>query len=475
MFSIIFKQELKYWFKKPAFYIYMSIFFILAILFAGSAAGLFDSLTVSTGSASKANSPVGINGLFNGVAVLIFFFLPSIVGVSTYRDYKSNMHSILYSYPFTKTHYLLAKFLSSILVTTIIILAVGLGMVIGFRMPGTNPDLVIGFNVMAYLQSYLVYIIPNIILFGAIVFSVVTFTRNISAGFIVVVLLLFVQGVLESFLSDPDNRFIAAMLDPFGSQASRYYTQYWTVAERNELLLPIKGVVLYNRILWLGISALVFFLSYKKFSFSQNAVKLSFKKVKGERVIKQNFGGIIRIELPKVNYDFSFKERLKATWRMSGMEYRYIVKSWPFMSILLVGLIFLFLTSISAGELFGTATLPTTWQMLLVPAGSFSLFINILTFLYAGMLVHRSRTENVNHIVDVTPIPNWSLMLSKFLALMRMQLLLLLVILVAGVAFQVYKGYFNFELGLYLYELYLLKFIHFVIWAMLAIFIQTLG
>ncbi len=474
MFVTIFKQELKYWFKKPAFYIYLSIFFILALLFSGGAAGIFDSLSVSTGSSSKANSPIGITGLFNGIAVLIFFFLPSIVGVSTYRDYKSNMHSILYSYPFTKANYLFAKFLSSIVVTIIIILAIGIGMVLGFRMPGTNPDLIVDLNILAYLQTYLVYIIPNILFFGAIVFSVVTFTRNISAGFIVVVILIFIQGVLQSFLDDPDNRFIAALLDPFGEQAANYYTQYWTKAEQNELMLPIKGVVIYNRLLWLGIAALVFFLSYRKFSFSQNALKLSFKKVKGERVIKQNFGGIIRIELPKVDYDFSFMERLKATLRMSKMEYKYVVKSWPFIAILLVGLIFLLLTSLSAGQLFGTPTLPVTWQMLLVPAGSFSLFINILTFLYAGMLVHRSRTENVNHLVDVTPIPNWSLLLSKFIALIRMQLLLLFVILIAGVAFQAYKGYFNFEIGHYLYELYALNFIHYVIWAMLAILIQTL-
>ncbi len=475
MFVTIFKQELKYWFKKPAFYIYLSIFFLLAIFAASSAAGIFDSLTVSTSSASKANSPIGITGLFNGIAVLIFFFLPSIVGVSTYRDYKSNMHSILYSYPFTKANYLFAKFLSSILVTTIIILAIGIGMVIGFRLPGTNPDLIVDFNVAAYIQTYLIYIIPNILLFGSIVFSVVTFTRNITAGFIVVVLLMLFQAVLESTLSDPDNRFIAALLDPYGAQAGMFHTRYWTLSEQNELLLPIKGVVIYNRLLWLGISALIFFLSYRKFSFSQNALKLSFKKIKGERLIKQNFGGIIRIELPKVNYDFSFLERLKATWRASKIEYKYIVRSWPFRAILLVGLIVLVSMSFSLGEMFGTTTLPVTWQMLSLPAGAFTLFINILTFLYAGMLVHRSRTYNVNHLIDVTPIPNWSLLLSKFITLIRMQILLLFIILIAGIGFQIYKGYYNFELGHYLFELYGISFIHYMIWAMLAVFIQTLA
>ncbi len=51
---------------------------------------------------------------------------------------------------------------------------------------------------------------------------------------------------------------------------------------------------------------------------------------------------------------------------------------------------------------------------------------------------------------------------------------MLAVIMIAGVLFQIYKGYYNFEIGHYLFELYALKFIHFVIWALLALFIQSL-
>jgi ABC-2 type transport system permease protein len=46
--------------------------------------------------------------------------------------------------------------------------------------------------------------------------------------------------------------------------------------------------------------------------------------------------------------------------------------------------------------------------------------------------------------------------------------------MIAGIAIQSYNGYYNFEIGHYLFELYAIKFIHFVIWAFLALFIQTL-
>ena len=474
MFTTIFKHELRYWFSHTAFYIYLVIFFVLSMFFAASAAGIFDSLTVSTGSSKIINSPIGINGLLNGLTVMIFFLFPSIIGASIHRDFKSEMHTILYSYPFTKANYLFAKFFSSFVAVSAIVVVIGLAMFIGFRLPGTNQDIVGAFHFSSYLQSYFVYIIPNVLLFGAIVFGVVAFTRNISAGFITIVLLMLVQGILENILADPDLRYLSALLDPYGSGAVAYYTKYWTVAEQNEQMLPIKELIIYNRLIWLSIASVVFGLVYKYFTFSQNAASFSFRKQKGERVTKQNFGGITRIQLPKVAFDFSFLQNLKTTWRLSNVDFKYIVKSWPFMSILLVGLIFILITATVLGELFGTKTLPVTWQVLLVPGNSFALFINILTFLYAGMLVHRGKIERVNHLIDVTPIPNWTLLVSKFVALMKMQLVMLLVILIGGILIQVYNGYYNFEIAHYLKELYLFNFIHFVIWALLALLVQVM-
>ena len=474
MFTTIFKHELRYWFNQTSFYIYLGVFLMLSMFFAASAAGIFDFLTVSTNSANIVNSPIGVNGLLGSMTVIIFFLFPSIIGTSIYRDYKSEMHTILYSYPFTKANYLFAKFFSSFVIVLIIVLTIAFAMFIGFRLPGTNQDIVGAFNFSAYLQVYIVYVIPNVLLFGAIVFGVVTFTRNISAGFITVVLLMLVQGIVENILADPDYRYISALLDPFGNGAANYYTKYWTVAEKNEQMLPIQGVIIYNRLLWLSIASLVFGFVYKYFSFTQDAISFSFRKQKSERVTKQNFGGITRIILPKVDFNFSFIQNLKTTWKLSNIDFKYIVKNWPFMSIVLVGLIFILISATVLGQLFGTKTLPVTWQILLIPGNSFALFINILTFLYAGILVHRSKIARANHLIDVTPIPNWTLLVSKLLALLKMQLVLLLVIMVGGMLIQIYNGYYNFEIGHYLYELYALNFIHFVIWALLALFVQVL-
>ena len=474
MFLTIFKKELQYWFNKPVFFIYVAIFLLLSFLISATTAGIFDGITGTTGSSRIVNSPINVTGLFNGFTTIIFFLFPSIIGVSIYRDFKSEMHTILYSYPFTKANYLFAKFFSGILVVSAIVLVIALGMIIGFRFPGTNAEIVGNFNLMSYLQSYLIYILPNVLFFGAVVFAVVTFSRNIAAGFITVIILLFAQGAVASILSEPEQAGLLAILDPFGSSAVAYYTKYWTVSEQNELQIPIKELIIYNRLLWLIVSSVIFGLVFKYFKFSQNAISISFRKTKAESVTKTNFSGITKITLPKVTQDFSFGQNLKTMWKLSYIDFKYIFKSLPFICILIVGVLMLVGTLFSSGEIFGTNTLPVTWQML-GGGNIFSLLVlNVCTFLYAGMLVQRARTAKISHLVDSTPIPDWTLLFSKLIALLKMQLVLLLVIMVSGMAFQIYKGYYDFEIGHYIKELFGLKFLNYAIWALLSIFIQTL-
>lgn len=473
MFGTIFTFELKRWFRNPTLYIYVAIFFFLAFFIMASSLGVFDSFKTTTSSRAISNSPIALNGIINGLTVFIYFLLPSIIGASVYRDFKYNMHSILFSYPFTKWEYLFGKFLSSLLVVIFITLFLGLAAYLASFLPGVNQEMLGPQRIMAYLQTYLIFIIPNLLFYGVIIFSVVTITRNISVGFITVILLLFIQSIVSSFTKDADNRYLVALFEPFGSDALDYYTKYWTMYEKNNNLLPFEGVIIYNRLLWFGVSVLIFGLIYRYFSFTQTALTLGRSKNK-ERVVKNNFGGITKINLPEVSFDYSLKQNLKTTWSLSNLDFKFIVKNWVFISILIVGLLFILITASVIGEVFGTNTYPVTWQMLLIPGGTFGLFINLVTFLFAGLLIHRGTTTRMNHLIDSTPVPNWVLLTSKFIALIKMQLILLFVILLAGVLYQTYSGFYDYEIGHYLKELLGLKLIHFVIWAFLAIIIQTL-
>ncbi|MFK8005864.1 MAG: M1 family aminopeptidase [Saprospiraceae bacterium] len=473
MFTTIFKYEIRHWLKQSMTYIFFFTLLLLGAVSMGGIAEAFDEHSAVESSTMLANTSWRLIEVIRIFTNLILLMLPIIFGGSVFRDYKNNVYTILYSYPFGKKEYLLAKLFSAMLVMSIIFFGVMIGIYLGTKIPTVNQELLVPFNLSAYLRTYFVYLLPNVFLVGTIVFSIVVYTRNIYSGFVIVLLLLALQAIFSAVLGGMDNRFWAAISDPLGQSANYYYIQNWTKTDLNTQLVPIKGVVIYNRLLWIGIASILFVLMYRSFSFSQNALSFSLKKSKGERFVKNNFGSIIKVNLPKVKFDFSFFQQLKTTWVLSNLGLKYIVKNWMFISLVVAGSAFVLLKGLQISPAFGYKMLPMTSVMLQLPAILFSGAILILTFLFAGMLVHRDRMVEMNQLVDITPVPNWVFLFSKFLALIKMQMLLLSFVLLGGVLAQTILGFYQFEIGNYLFRLYVVILPSFIAWAMASLFVQT--
>lgn len=91
MFSTIFKFEFTRWFKNSTIYIYMLLFFVLALFIMLSALGIFDGITATTSSNTIMNSPLAISEMINGMSNLIYFLIPTIVGASVYREDRKSV------------------------------------------------------------------------------------------------------------------------------------------------------------------------------------------------------------------------------------------------------------------------------------------------------------------------------------------------------------------------------------------------
>jgi ABC-2 type transport system permease protein len=472
-FITLFKFELKYWLKNPATYVYAAVLLVISTLIMAGNIGVFDSNTATTASVRFANSPIALFNSF-GILILGYFLLPSIVGGSVNRDFSSEMHSILYSYPFKKSEYIFAKFFSSVLITLVIFMIFGLGFLIAPLFPGVNPEMLGAFRPLAFLQIYGLIVLPNILLFGAIVFAVITFSRNLGAGFITMIILFFVQSMSQSLMSDLDSKTLSALLDPFGMSAITHATEYWNVAERNTNLLPMGGLVLINRLIWIAVSVLIFAGTYFKFQFTQNALTFRWFSKKSAVVVKDNFNNLRDINLPKVTIDNSYSWNLKLMWKISHMNFKFIIKSVPFMVLVAFGILFLIVGNSVTGTIFGTTTYPTTWKMLMVPSTMFNLFLLLITFLYSGMLVQRERRAKMFELVDATHTPNWVQYFSKFIALIKVQMLLLVVVMLACIVIQVSEGYYVIEPLHYLMELFILMLPVYIVWAAFSLFVQSL-
>jgi ABC-2 type transport system permease protein len=439
-----------------------------------AAAGLFDGITATTTSATYVNSAINITAIISELSVFLYFMLPSIIGASINKDFKYNVHHILYAYPVTKFNYLGAKFLSSFTVVLIIVLFIFLGMFIGSVFPFTNPDLVGEFDIYNYLQPFLYVVLPNLLFFGAMVYAVVTFSRNIFTGFIFVLILIVLQAFTGIMSGYEDYKTLAAFLDPLGMSALRLDTEYWTVFDQNNNYLPFDGYLLKNRLVWLVVSFSIFALVYAKFNFNQQAIQINWFKKKGERSRKSNFNFFINVKIPKVNTNYSFKTFWQFALKQSIFDFKYIFKNKVFIGFTLIVMLLALATLSVRNEVSGTSTYPITREMAELAIGICSAFMVIMTFLFSGMLINRSKISNMDQLVNSTPFPNWAFTFSKFLAMFWVQASLYIMVILLALGVQIFQGYYKLEIDHYVISAFGISYLSIMVWTAMSFFIHQI-
>lgn len=455
MLKEIFTFELKQWFKRPGVYIYFFLIFIIVFLLGALATGLFTGTSRDTN--TYINSATSLSGLFTSfnsnflLGFITLIIIVAIMGNAVNKDFQYNTHALFFTKPITKSDYLLGRFFASFLVTIFCMLGVMFGAMLVFGLAPNSNGQIGPFAVLNYVMPFLLFTFINTFFLSALFFSLVTFTRNLTAGYVCSLVLIVLVGITNALTKDLDNKTIGALLDPFGSKALRVITEYWTPNERNTNSVPLQGVLLANRLLWLGLSIGLFLVTYYKFTFSQFLSPFTWfsRQPKEEKsVVSKPIFTIGQILKPHQNYSVSY------SWKqfsfLTRFEFFKFIKSVFFVIILALSILLTAISVSAAGLIYGTKTYPVTYQMLEFSGGLFSFFMLIMVVFYSGITIWREKESKVDELVGASPVKSWVLFLSKFSALCLLCLITLLASVLTGMGVQAYQGYYNFEIGLYL-------------------------
>jgi hypothetical protein len=213
-------------------------------------------------------------------------------------------------------------------------------------------------------------------------------------------------------------------------------------------------VYLLNRVIWAGFALVGLLVGYWRFHFIATSDSGHGKRTSSEGEIPQHLSqtSTNTQETP----DFRRAAWLAAA-RSSWLNLRETTKNIYFLVIVLAGVLMMFAASLDMGSMYGTNTYPVTYQVLEVVSSTFALFMMVITTFYAGELVWREREAHMAQMLDALPVPSWLPLLSKLFALIGLQALLMVVIMLTGMAIQIFKGYFMLEPGLYLHHLFLCR------------------
>ncbi len=473
MFAPIFLFELRYRLQRPATYVYFVVVFLIGLLIGalvGGALGTDGAAALTGGGKNLANSPYNIHIALSAMISFSVFIVAAIMGVPVYRDFEHNTHSIFFTKPIGKGSYLWGRFLGSFVVLVAILLALALGMLAAQWLPGIDSEKYGPFRLYPYIHPYLVTILPNSLLVSALFFCLVALTRNQLLIYLNAIVVLVLVSVAQYLASEIDNKAIAGLLDPFGDTTLATLTEKWTVAERNSRLIPLEGTYLTNRLIWMGVSlAVLAFTQFKfSFSFSGGGAVLPRRKAEAAQTALKDE----KLVLPPANKNFGLAYRLQLLAMLFKREFRGVASSPVFIAIGVVYLILMGFGAYAVGLLFETPVYPVTYQMLDI--GNPLLIFAVIVF-YSGEMVWAERSIRVSGLYDTLPVPNWLAYVSKLLALLSVIYLMQALAMVAGMLVQTFKGYFNYEIGLYFKSLFFFNIIGFVYWTVLAFFIQAIA
>jgi ABC-type transport system involved in multi-copper enzyme maturation permease subunit len=456
-------------------YVYFVLFAVMAGLWMAAAGGALASASVSFG-----GDKVLIDGPY-ALAIAIGFLgfagvtvIGSVAGRAVQQDFEHGTYHFFFSAPIAKRDYFLGRLLGAVLTLVLVFLGIALGVVIGTHWPGVDAARVVAAaSWQSFARPYAFLLLPNVLWLAGCFFALAALTRQMAPVYVAGVVTLVGYVFAVNLLGDMENRTLAALVDPSGVTALDVVARYWTVAQKNGQPIPLDGVLLWNRALWLAVGVGATALGYRAFRMEAVATTRGRRgDAPAEDRGDEGSAGIPAV--PGAPLDRGAGAYARMLPGLARLYLSEILRSPRFLAIVLAGVLLVVGNATTLGSLYGTNTHPLTYKVLDVVGGLFGLFILIVTAIYAGELVWRERDARMDEITDSAPAPTWLAFLAKLGTLVALQALLLLVVLSCSIGVQLAKGYTRIELGHYLFELYALQLPGFALIAVLALAVHTL-
>ena len=461
--------EFRYQMRKPAFWVIFGIFFLLAYGAMSS-----ERITIGGGGAENFNSPYQIMQALLVMSIFGIFIVTTFVSNIVLRDFDTKSAEIIFSTRIRKHEYLLGRFIGAFAVACLAFSSVAWGSMIGSFMPWLDVERVGPFRLMDYIWSMSILAVPSLFFTGSLFLALSAITRSLMLTYAGVVTYVVLYIVSVSLLSDPELLTIASLLDPFGFSSFAEATRYWTVSERNTMLVPIEGLFLYNKLIWLGAGLIMLALTHRLFRFEVSGRTPARRWWRFWARKSRTVSTAVTVEKPGVKPLFSNRTRLLQFRTRMLFEARSVIKSVPFIVILALAVANTLGAMINQGAIYGADLLPVTRAMIDAINGAFTFMILMIVIYYSAELVWRERQTRTNEIIEATPAPSWAFVVSKLLAMFLIVVAMFLASIVTALIVQAASGYSNFEIGLYAQRLLFYQCINLFLVSVLAIFFQVL-
>ena len=384
------------------------------------------------------NAPAILYQGYSGMGMLMVIIIAIVTGGVLYKDLQHKTADWIYTYPIKEKQFYLGRFLSAFIYLFLLAIGASVGYLLApysgiaeAHRFGSPPILVM-------LHGILIFQIPNLLLYISVIFTSVAYTKKTSVGYLVAFFLVIMFLLMQVSYESGSGGSVYAYADPFGFVAVENYYDNASSFDKNNGIISVSGYVLANRLIWLGVTLVIFLLGYRKFSFKHFIAKTVKSKLLTVPKGKGLFGKTA--EIPAVKHSFFQKDYLLKLFSLSKLEFLNIVRPVSFKIIVGILMFMVFMQNVlfNANYYIG-AEVPLTSNMTFfrLPWG---VFIVMLLMIWSGELFFKEKTVKIWQITDALPVPVWVTQLSKFFASCGLAFVLCMSFVVIGLASQLLLG-----------------------------------
>ncbi len=469
MFREFAQFDLRLQLRSPIVWIAAIVFALMA--FAAASTDVVQ-LGGSVGNVNR-NAPFVIVQWFGLFSVIGLFIVTVFVAQPLLRDAEMRTDELFFATPMRKRDYIWGRWSAGILASIVVYICAGIGMVVGAAMPWLDQERIGPFSVLPFLWSFAVLIIPNLVFMGALLALLAVTTRKLLGVYVGVIAFFVLWIVAQQMTDDVEFRTLGALLDPFGVNAFGQETRYWSANERNTQLPTVAGVLLTNRMLWLGIAAILMALAHVLFKPMREGTRAR-KLRRHTREVAASTTPIGTVQIPRRAPVLDARAHRAQFFQQLNFDVRGVLRSVPFLIVLVFSVFNLGGALPFLDTLYGTSVHPMTSLMLDLIRGSYAFLLVIIVGYYGGEIVWRERDARFHEITDALPVPNWVPLAAKTLALMLVVVIFLLIGVVTTLVYQLISGHTAIEPLTYLGGIAILA-VPFMLMAFAAIFLQVVS
>lgn len=467
MLAKMFLFEWRYLVRQPSFIVTSSIFFLLTFF-----ATVSDNVQIGGGGNVLYNGPFAIAQTLCIMGLFAMFLVVNFVASTATRNETSGMSEILYSKPINPVSYQLGRFLGSFATVATVFAFVPLGILLGCfigDIAGWVDEERLGpTNLSYYFTAYFYISLPTLLVLSCLFYAFANRFKSMMAAYLVAVGLFILYNVAGQLFSEPGYRDIVALLDPFGFNTFGEVTRYWTMHDKNNTEVELSGILLQNRLLWLGISVAIMVL----FGGFTKKVKLGNKPQKAVKESDENWQQYLA---NRIDYKSQGIHTASHLLLRIKFEVKQVVFSAPFVVLSVLTIFSLVGPLFDPDGVFGTPNWPITQTMVQLILGATSLLLMIIIAYYSAEVVWRERNSGMGDMIDALPVNNITFWVSKIIAISLVMLLLYIIGTVVTVINQAIQGYFNFELSQYAIRLGYIYLVPAIMTVILAFFLQVIS